>query len=240
MINQQLAPSRLPPGERVYAIGDVHGCVEKLQDMHHRIAADLQSRPVAHATVVHLGDYIDRGPDSAGVVAELIAPWPGDSPPRIVDLMGNHEEMMVMALAAQDDPRVAEQWLRNGGGASLHSWGLSHRDTPRAWWLGLPPRHLGYLRGLGLMHRAGGYVFVHAGIRPGVALERQTMEDLLWIREPFLNSTAPSDIVVVHGHTPADAPQIRPHRINVDTGAVLGGALTCVVLEADRLAFLQT
>jgi serine/threonine protein phosphatase 1 len=240
MINPQLAPAALPPGERVYAIGDVHGCVERLQDMHHLIAADLAGRPVAHATVVHLGDYIDRGPDSAGVIAELLAPWPGDQPPRIVDLMGNHEEMMLMALAAEDDPGRAEHWLRNGGGASLQSWGLGHRDGARAWWLGLPPRHLGFLRGLSLMHRAGGYAFVHAGIRPGIALERQTTDDLLWIREPFLDSEVPCEAVVVHGHTPSDAPQVRPHRINVDTGAVLGGAMTCAVLEADRLAFLQT
>jgi serine/threonine protein phosphatase 1 len=240
MINQQLAPARLPPGERVYAIGDVHGCAEKLQDMHHLIAADIAARPVAHATVVHLGDYIDRGPDSAGVVEELLADWPGDAPPCVVDLMGNHEEMMLAALAAPDDPGAAAHWLSNGGGASLHSWGLSHRDGPRAWWLGLPPRHLGFLRGLALIHRAGGYLFVHAGLRPGVALERQSVADLLWIREPFLRSEAPRDFVVVHGHTPAEAPEIRPQRINVDTGAVLGGALTCVALEADRLAILQT
>jgi serine/threonine protein phosphatase 1 len=112
-------------------------------------------------------------------------------------------------------------------------------EDPRLWRLEVPPRHLAFLRGLSLMHRAGGYVFVHAGIRPGITLARQRTQDLLWIRDPFLTSTAPFEAVVVHGHTPAGAPEVLPHRINVDTGAVLGRALTCVVLESDRLAFLQ-
>jgi serine/threonine protein phosphatase 1 len=240
MINQRLAPASLPPGERIYAIGDVHGCIDKLQDMHHLIVADLATRPVAHATVVHLGDYIDRGPDSAGVIEELLAPWPGDAPPRVVDLMGNHEDMMLSALAEKADPQFLEHWLRNGGGASLRSWGVAARGEPDAWWDGLPARHLAFLHGLSLMHQAGGYVFVHAGIRPGVPLDAQMPSDLLWIRDPFLQSTAPADFVVVHGHTPKETPEVHPHRINTDTGAVLGGPLTCVVLEADRLAFLQT
>jgi hypothetical protein len=148
MINQRLAPASLPPGERIYAIGDVHGCIDKLQDMHHLIVADLATRPVAHATVVHLGDYIDRGPDSAGVIEELLAPWPGDAPPRVVDLMGNHEDMMLSALAEKADPQFLEHWLRNGGGASLRSWGVAARGEPDAWWDGLPARHLAFLHGL--------------------------------------------------------------------------------------------
>jgi serine/threonine protein phosphatase 1 len=240
MINQRSAPASLPPGERVYAIGDVHGCIDKLQDMHHRIASDLAKRPVAHATVVHLGDYIDRGPDSAAVIEELLSPWPGETPPQIVDLMGNHEDMMLSALAETDDPQFFEHWLRNGGGASLRSWGVAPHGRPGAWWDRLPARHLAFLQGLSLMHRAGGYVFVHAGVRPGVPLDEQTPADLLWIRDPFLQSTAPANFVVVHGHTPKEEPEVHPHRINADTGAVLGGPLTCVVLEADRVAFLQT
>jgi serine/threonine protein phosphatase 1 len=240
MINQQLAPATLPPGARVYAIGDIHGCLDQLQDMHERIAADLAARPVGDATVVHLGDYVDRGPDSAGVIGELLRPWRGEIPPRVIDLMGNHEEMMLTALAGgQDDPLAAVHWLQNGGAASLRSWGISPGDDPRLWHRELPPRHVAFLRGLTLTHRAGGYVFVHAGIRPGVRLERQSRQDLLWIRSPFLHSTEHFEAVVVHGHTPAGAPEVLAHRINVDTGAVLGGPLTCAVLEADRLFFLQ-
>jgi serine/threonine protein phosphatase 1 len=104
----------------------------------------------------------------------------------------------------------------------------------------MPPVHLGFLRGLSLMHRAGGYAFVHAGIRPGVTLERQTRTDLLWIRAPFLNCEEMLPAVVVHGHTPADAPELRANRIGIDTGAVLGGALTCAVLEAQTVGFLQS
>jgi serine/threonine protein phosphatase 1 len=240
MMNQQLAPATLPPGQRIYAIGDVHGCAERLQDMHNLIAADLAARPVGEPTIVHLGDYIDRGPDSAGVIGELMAPWPGGLPPRTVDLMGNHEAMMLAALAAPADPGARQHWMENGGAISLASWGISPQDPPLAWLAALPPRHLAFLRGLALTHRAGGYLFVHAGIRPGIALDRQNPEDLLWIREPFLHTGEPLGVVVVHGHTPAASPEVLAHRINVDTGAVLGRALTCVVLEADRLAFLQT
>jgi serine/threonine protein phosphatase 1 len=237
------SPASLPPDQRIYAIGDVHGCADRLAMMHGAIAEDIAARPIPYALVIHIGDYIDRGPDSARVIERLLQPFPvvADSPsPQIVNLIGNHEEMLLMALE-DGDRRAAELWLANNGGATLASWGLSWRDGPRAWRARIPPRHLGWLRGLALIYRAGGYVFVHAGVRPGVALEQQQREDMLWIREPFLsgNGVFPS-VVVVHGHTPDDAPQVRPHRIGIDTGAVLGGPLTCAVLEGDGVAFLQT
>ena len=240
MITTGLAPGSLPAGQRVYAVGDVHGCLDRLQAMHEAIAADLAARPT-RALVVHLGDFIDRGPDTAGVIEHLLQPFAvpdGVAAPDVVNLMGNHEEMMLTALA--DGSRdVASQWLRNGGGEALASWKLSWRDNPADWARALPPRHLGFLRGLALLYRVGGYVFVHAGLRPGIPLEAQSRHDLLWIREPFLSFDGALPGVVVHGHTPQEAPEVRANRIGVDTGAVLGGPLTCVVLEGNRLSFLQ-
>ncbi|MCC6720304.1 MAG: serine/threonine protein phosphatase [Acetobacteraceae bacterium] len=237
-MNERLAPATLPPGQRIYAVGDVHGCLDQLEAMHRAIGADLRARPHADALVIHLGDYIDRGPDSAGVIARLVGPHPVDGA-RVVNLIGNHEDLLLGAL---DGRRAeAEVWLANGGHAALQSWGVPPRTPARQWAALIPPPHLAFMRELALMHRAGGYVFVHAGVRPGLALSAQTRQDLLWIREPFLSSTRTHEAVVVHGHTPEESvPVLRANRIGLDTGAVLGGPLTCAVLEADRVRFLQT
>jgi serine/threonine protein phosphatase 1 len=240
MITQTLAPASLPPGQRIYAVGDVHGCADRLGAMHAAIAKDLVDQPVAHALVIHLGDYIDRGPDSAGVIERLIAPFPaGAAPaPHVVNLMGNHEDMLLTSL--EEGAGIGAHWLLNGGGDTLASWGLDWRSGAADWAAGIPPRHLGFLRNLGVLYRAGGYVFVHAGLRPGVPLEAQNRQDMMWIREPFLSYEGKLPAVVVHGHTPETQPVIRPNRIGIDTGAVLGGPLTCAVLEEDRLGFLQS
>ncbi len=238
MITSTLAPASLPEGLRVYAIGDVHGCADRLRALHREIAADLAARPVAEAEVVHIGDYIDRGPDSAGVIETLLQPFPaagGRPGPRVVTLMGNHEDMMLTSLT---DPEAAPHWLSNGGDIALESWGVPLRARARDWAAALPPRHLAFLRGLPLLHAAGGYLFVHAGLRPNTPLGRQSRLDMLWIREPFLSSDGALPAVVVHGHTPAGEPVIRHNRIGIDTGAFRDGPLTCAVLEADRLGFL--
>ena len=240
MVTSRLAPASLPAGLRVYAVGDVHGCAGRLRGLHRAIAADLAARPVAEAQVVHLGDYIDRGPDSAGVIETLMQPFPpaGDAAaPLVVNLMGNHEDM---ALAALADPDAAPQWLANGGDVALESWGVPRRARAREWAAALPPRHLAFLCRLPLLHAAGGYLFVHAGLRPNLPLARQSRLDMLWIRHPFLSFDGEFPAVVVHGHTPASEPVIRHNRIGIDTRAFMGGPLTCVVLEADRLGFLQT
>ncbi len=238
------APGSLPPGVRVYAVGDVHGCLEQLAALHQAIGADLAERPVhsnAAAVLVHLGDYIDRGPDSSGVVARLMAPLvvpPGVVAPEVVCLMGNHEDMLLGALDGQRGS--AELWLGNGGVESLQSWGVPWRTPVRRWAGLLPAAQMEFLRGLPLLHRLGGYVFVHAGLRPGVPMEGQTRQDMLWIREPFLSSDAELGAVVVHGHTPEESlPVVRANRIGMDTGAVLGGMLSCVVLEGETMGFLQ-
>lgn len=237
-MNERLAPATLPPGQRIYAVGDVHGCLEQLDAMHRAIAADLRARPNADTLVIHLGDYIDRGPDSAGVIGRLIAPFavPGV---RVVNLVGNHEDLLLGAL--QGRRREVEVWMSNGGHAALQSWGVPPRTAPKHWGELIPAPHIAFMRGLSVMHRAGGYVFVHAGVRPGIALSAHTREDLLWIREPFLSTDKQHEAVVVHGHTPEDSdPVMRANRIGLDTGAVLGGPLTCGIFETNRVRFIQT
>lgn len=234
------APAVVAPGRRVYAIGDVHGCLELLDALHAGIAADLRERPVPWPTLVHLGDYIDRGPDSAGVLERLLTPARlpvGD----VINLMGNHEAMLLQAL--DGDTLTLLTWLANGGDATLDSWGITAPDDdpldPGAWLHRLPAAQLALLRRLAVRYEIDGYLFVHAGVRPDAPLADATLRDLLWIREPFLSWTGRLERVVVHGHTPAADPGIRPHRIGIDTGAVFGGRLTCAVLEADTVRFLS-
>lgn len=238
MIDLVPAPATLPPGQRVYAIGDVHGCLERLAVLHEQIAEDLQTRPVDSAILIHLGDYVDRGPESAQVVEWLLAgpPVPAEN---VINLMGNHEQMMLAALASGDES-AASHWLTNGGADSLLSWGVSRSTPSKEWATHIPREHLIFLRDLSVNHQVGPYLFVHAGIRPGVALDKQTRQDMLWIREPFLSSKADLGMVVVHGHTPRHEPTVKHNRIGIDTGAVLGGALTCVVLEDDKMGFLRS
>ena len=231
------APAVLPPGHRVYAIGDIHGCDDKLASLHAMVAADLAARPVARPLLLHLGDYVDKGPQSAAVVERLAAGPPLPGVP-VVNLMGNHQRTMLDALAGE---RAAiTDWLHTGGREALESWGIGP-DAPPATWAGsIPVAHRAFLGGLALHHRLGGYLFVHAGVRPGRPLEAQEEDDLLRIRHGFLASEADFSWVVVHGHTPVrDGPEVRANRINIDTGAVFGRALTCLVLEGERLAFLQ-
>ncbi|MGD0104687.1 MAG: metallophosphoesterase family protein [Rhodopila sp.] len=218
-------------------MGDIHGCLDRLVALHELIAEDIAARPGCHTTLVHLGDLVDRGTDSAQVVDWLInrPPVPADE---IVNLMGNHEHMMLSAVAGTDRD-APSHWLMNGGADSLLSWGIPPSVPPAEWAGRIPLQHLIFLRDLEISHRIGPYLFVHAGIRPGVPLEQQSRQDMMWIREPFLSSRIDHGVVVVHGHTPKREPIIQPNRIAIDTGAVLGGALTCLVLEGDELGFLQ-
>ena len=230
--------ARLPAGQRAYVVGDVHGHLDKLRGIHARIRTDLRDRPVASPLLIHLGDLIDRGPASAGCVALLAAGSPIAGVPAIT-LMGNHEWMMLAAIEDRDHDDV-DRWLDNGGAATLTSWGLKSTSTPRDWLAAIPARQLVFLRDLPKTHALGGYLFVHAGVRPGVTLRKQREIDLLWIRERFLEwegamlPEAPQQIIV-HGHTPTEAPVLKPNRIGLDTGAGKGGPLTCVVLEGDEV-----
>lgn len=235
MLDLLPAPGRLSPGRRIYAIGDIHGCDAQLAALHAMIADDLATRPVADPLLIHIGDYVDRGPASASVVARLLCGGVVDGVP-VVNLMGNHEHTMIDALAG--DRAAATDWLFQGGRPSLESYGIDPDGPREAWMAGIPGDHLDFLRALSLHYRDGGYLFVHAGIRPGLPLEAQAPEDLLRIRQPFLYTEQDLGAVVVHGHTPVKAPVVRKNRIAIDTGAVFGGKLTCVVLEGETLGFL--
>jgi serine/threonine protein phosphatase 1 len=237
LTDQQPAPGHLPEGRRVYAIGDVHGCIDQLRALHRTVAADLAARPVAAPLLVHLGDYVDRGPDVSGVM-ELLAS--GDPVPGIptINLLGNHERTMLDALLG--DKAAQTDWLYTGGRESLESYGVDP-DAPdrNAWAAAVPSRHMDFLKNLALSHREGSYVFAHAGIRPGVALDEQEKQDLLTIRTTFLFSEMDFGVIVVHGHTPTNTrmPVIKSNRIALDTGACYGGKLTCAVLEANTVGF---
>lgn len=231
----QTAPGVLPPDVRIYAIGDVHGCVAAHVAMLDQIAADYDARPVAEAVVVHLGDLIDRGPDSAAVLARVAqgSPIPGE----MVNLRGNHEELCLDAMAKGGE--ASRIWRRNGGETCLADWGVPKKAPASEWAAFVPPEQMAVMTEERLSYRRGSYFFAHAGVRPGVPFMDQDPKDLVWIRQPFLSWPDPFEAVVVHGHTPKDAPAVRANRIGIDTGAVYGGRLTTVVLEEDRLAFIQ-
>lgn len=209
-----------------FAIGDIHGCLDKLfelLDQCHRLA---KGRP---STFIFLGDYIDRGPDSRGVV-QTVMDMTAAEPERVITLAGNHEEL----LGLTDTSAGMGRWLANGGSATLRSYGVT---SPKD----LPPAHLAFLRGLRTFHDDGVRLFVHAGIRPGIPMEKQTRDDLLWIREPFLSSTADHGRLICHGHTPTrgSLPNIKPNRVNVDTGAVFGGPLTAAAFNKSEQGSIQ-
>ena len=229
------APGWMPRGRRAYVVGDVHGCRDRLVALHGLIAADFAARPTGSAVLVHLGDYIDQGPDSAGVVALLAAGAPVAGM-AVVNLMGDHERMLLGGL--EGERAAATDWLWAGGREALASWGLPG-DLPREdWEAALPAAHVAWLRSLVLTHREGGYLFVHAGIRPGVTLEDQAREDLVTMRHPFLSTEQDFGVVVVHGHSSTPSVQIGVNRIGLDTGAGIGGKLTCAVLEDDVVGLL--
>ncbi|MCA3256349.1 MAG: serine/threonine protein phosphatase [Alphaproteobacteria bacterium] len=238
------APARrVPAGAPVYAVGDVHGRLDLLDAMIARIDAD---RGGARPTVVLLGDYIDRGPQSKEVVDRLLdlpdwADW--------VLLRGNHEQAMLEALSdlPQAD-RLMRQWLNFGGVETLQSYGVPStllyandfaaiRADINA---RLPAAHGTFLDGLSMAHRIGDYLFVHAGIRPGIAMAHQDPQDLLWIREEFLDNRLDHGAIVVHGHSISAEVVERPNRIGIDTGAYKTGRLTALVLEGGERRFLST
>lgn len=231
----------LPNGQRIYAIGDIHGMRESLLRLLDLIEEDLRERPPeGSVTEIFLGDYVDRGPDSYGVIETLLAPREGR---RRVCLRGNHEVAMLDALA---DPGQVLRWMTFGGEATCRSYGLEDRQlfhNPLALQpmlqAALPETHRDYLNALPLYEQIGDYLFVHAGVRPDVALADQDPHDLIWIRDEFLRHERPLPFHVVHGHTPTKTPERRAFRTNVDTAAVYGGALTAAVLEGEDIRFLS-
>ncbi|MGV1014375.1 MAG: metallophosphoesterase family protein [Methyloceanibacter sp.] len=235
----------LPPGQIVYAIGDIHGRSDLLASLLRQIEADARGSPDKQKTLVFVGDYVDRGPDSRRVVDLLLNSLPRGFNARF--LKGNHEAMLLDFLT---EPGRLDQWLLNGGAATMASYGVDidaleqARARPGTWRDAfaavLPEAHLDFFKQLELSLSLGDYLFVHAGVRPEVPLEAQTEIDLVWIRAPFLDWTGPFGKMVVHGHTPGKAPVIRANRIGIDTGACFSNRLTALRLEGESQKFLQT
>jgi serine/threonine protein phosphatase 1 len=231
-------------GARAYAVGDVHGCLHLLDELLAKIEADLAERPVSEAFLVLVGDLIDRGPDSAGVI-ERLRRYSQPSV-RTIFLMGNHEEYFVRVLSGERG--VLDHWMSYGGRQCVESYGLSPDELavlPEGEALmqlrrTVPEGHRRFLKGFGDTFRFGDYLFVHAGIRPGVLIEEQTSADLRWIRGPFLDDPGDHGFVVVHGHTIVDEVEERTNRIGIDTGAYRSGVLTAVVIEGSDRHFLST
>jgi serine/threonine protein phosphatase 1 len=231
---------KLPAGSRVYAIGDVHGRADLLQETFSKIDRHRVAYPIANALEIMLGDYIDRGPSSFDVI-ELLSKRISRS---TICLKGNHEAFLLEFLK---DPTILNAWQHCGGLETLVSYGLSpspslspqdQESLAATLAERLPAHHHNFLITLPLSFTLGDYFFVHAGVRPGVALPNQRADDLLWIREDFLRYEGSFGKVVVHGHTPVSEPEIRNNRINLDTGAFASGNLTCAVFEKDQILFL--
>jgi serine/threonine protein phosphatase 1 len=234
----------LPAGLRIYAVGDIHGCATLLDRLHDLIVDDMRQGRPAEVRFIYLGDYIDRGPDSAGVLDRLSDPLPANID-RIL-LKGNHEEMLENFLS---DAENGAAWRQLGGLETLLSYRIDVNDVlARAGFKGLaeelesrrPPAHAKLLSELQTCCAFGDYFFCHAGARPRVALEKQDPRDLIWIRNEFLTSTHDFGKIIVHGHSPVETPDIRVNRINIDTGAYATNRLTCLVLEGDSRRFLST
>lgn len=229
----------------VYAIGDIHGCLDELLQLEDMVAKDAQGIE-GERWIVTLGDHIDRGPSSAQVIEHLIgAPPPGF---RRVSLTGNHEQMLLDFLA---EPAANSQWLEFGGLDTARSYGLRNasgsvgrqraREIARDLASLMPRTHVDFLLSLPVSLSLPGFCFVHAGLRPGLAIADQSEIDLLWIREPFLEEGGYPGAVVVHGHTPTKLPEVRPWRIGIDTGAFASGRLTAVRLAREEApVFLST
>jgi serine/threonine protein phosphatase 1 len=233
-------------GQRIYAIGDIHGRRDLLDLILKRVKDDLRARPHPSPHVVFLGDYVDRGPDSRGVIDKLLEL--ARAPLQTTFLLGNHDSYLLGYL---EDPEWSERslhWFHGGmgGAATLASYGVhdvSDAEPQRshaAFLASFPEDHAAFLYRCAYMEKIGGYLFVHAGVRPGVPLDKQVREDLLWIREPFLSSREDHGVKVVHGHTIVPYVEHRQNRIALDTGAVRTGILSCLVLEGDDVSLLTT
>jgi len=226
----------IPEGVAVYVIGDVHGCLDPLKRTLAAIDRDVAETRPSHAAEIFLGDYVDRGPDSAGVL-ELLS-HRGATRPAIF-IKGNHDAMMVEF--AQGERTLAE-WLPYGGAETLRSYGATRemiasdaQELPAL----ITPRHVDFLSRCEYSFEVEGYLFAHAGVRPGVALHNQSPQDLMWIRDEFLNHRGDFGAVVVHGHTPVEAPEFRGNRIGIDTGCYMTGRLTCLRIDGSGPRVLQ-
>ena len=228
----------LPDGVRIYAIGDVHGRADLLDRIISLIDADIVARPIARPIFLFVGDYIDRGPASRDVLDLLVN---GAKGREMVFLRGNHD---VFLLNFIENPALLRDWSKIGGLETLMSYGVqpslnadatAQKELAKALKDALPADHRKFLSDLDVSFSCGNYFFVHAGVRPGIPLAKQSEDDMLWIRDEFLLHEEDFGKIIVHGHTPVHEIDIRPYRINIDTGAYVTGRLSCVILEEDRI-----
>jgi len=238
--------ARAPQGTRIYAIGDIHGHAKLLNKMHEAIIEDAKHSNAQRKLIIYVGDYIDRGVESKEVIETLINNPMSKEGFEIICLMGNHEDAMINFM---NSPIDMEIWLLWGGDATIRSYGQHLRDAQghrikldelgRLFNKLVPSSHKEFLRNLKLSHSEGDYLFVHAGLRPGVPIDKQSREDMLTIREPFTASKKRFDQTVVFGHSIFEDPFHKNGRIAIDTGAYASGKLTCVVLESDEVKFIS-
>lgn len=234
-------PSHVAPNDRIYAVGDIHGRADLLQNLLELIESDAETYGQnKNKRIICVGDYIDRGLDSKAVIDILLSrPLAGFDH---IFLKGNHEDMLLGCL---EDAGILRPWISVGGGATLLSYGVSENNENEEAMRNellerIPPRHLDFLENLQLTFRSGDYLFVHAGIRPRVPLDQQSPRDLMWIRGEFLRYKGSLGVVVVHGHSISLKPEFLPERIGIDTGAYATNALSCVVLDGTTRGFLST
>lgn len=233
-----------PKGHRAYAVGDVHGCLDLLDRLLARVEAEVAQAPKRKTSLVFLGDLIDRGPSSAQVIDRLKNySVPGVSTHFI---MGNHEEVMLRVLAGEAN--LLPSWLKFGGSETLRSYGVDPRTIARLapskvaseLRSRIPGDHIAFLESFADSISFGDYLFVHAGIRPGVELSQQSRTDLRWIREPFLGDTSDHGLVVVHGHTISNSVEVTGNRIGIDTGAYSTGTLSALAIDGAKKWLIQT
>jgi len=241
VLRRKRPPSRLPEGVRIYAIGDVHGRADLLEQVFKQIHAHIAAHPVDRPIQVLVGDYIDRGPSSREVLDRLIERAQSSE---MVLLKGNHETFVQEFLR---NPSMLQSWSQMGGLETLMSYGVTpslnadaqtQKELAIALQATLPESHLMLLERLQSSFSCGGFFFAHAGVRPGVPLAEQREADLLWIRDEFLLYEGKFDKIVVHGHTPVRVVDMRPNRINIDTGAYATGKLTCIIIERNEVDVL--
>jgi len=233
-----------PRGHRAYAVGDVHGRLDLLESLLQSIEEDVRARPSRKTSIVFLGDLIDRGPSSAGVVERLRTFRPNFAAPLF--LMGNHEEVLLRIL--DGEASLIPSWLRFGGTETLRSYGLDADELATSTEAeavtkvrrAIPEAHSAFIANFADTVSFGDYLFVHAGIRPGVELSEQSKADLRWIREPFLQDQSERDFVVVHGHTIRQDVEITANRIGIDTGAFHTGVLTALAIDGEDRWLVQT
>jgi serine/threonine protein phosphatase 1 len=233
----------LPAGMRIYAVGDIHGRLDLLNELLTRIDDDISSRPAIRPVFIFLGDYIDRGPSSRETIDRLVE---HAETRESVFLKGNHEQIAINCLR---DRALFDHWMRLGGVETLLSYGVSTKGfsdegqvvrLQAAFHDALPQTHFRFLRDLQNSFACGDFFFAHAGVKPKVELSHQKESDLLWIRQEFLSSKEDFGKIVVHGHTPTRGIEIGPNRINIDTGAFATGRLTSLVIDESSLSVIDT